>query len=229
MSITLLLVGYQNKNITYTFTETVITHTNLKLLLISKGFNKELFNSINFFCDNKNIKKCNIELNSDKIIKIFTANNKTKEELITFFEFYGQIVNIQPVNETIVNETIVNKTTVNETTVNETTVNKYSETKLDDTKLNEINQKSILLFQDEDFKTLIRIYKNKPELLKIFYQYISAGDIIENDYSTEIDISTNLKVIQDFGLNLSDEIISNALYKTGNHLNLTLRYLLFNH
>jgi hypothetical protein len=183
---------------------TVLTQDYLKSYFIENGYDESLFNNINLFCDNKNLKKCNIIADEDEIkkISVFTANNKSKKELVTFFEVHGTKFLIKPKEE--------------------------EKDTLSNNELTELNRKSIELFQDEDFKRLLHIYKNKPDLLKTFYQYISSGDIIENTPTEEINVDTNFQVIKDMNLDFEESKIREALIKTGNHLNLSLRFLLFN-
>jgi hypothetical protein len=212
MSFTLILVGYyseiDNEKYYYSINENIsdleISQEILKNYFLNLSYNETLFHHINFFCENKNLKKCNIKLNEgeNKKIHVFTANMEAKHDLIVLFQLHGDRVMIKSKEEIM--------------------------PELSEDELNMINKKSIILFQDEDFKKLVQIYKNKPEIFKIFYQYISSGNIIENS-KTNIDISENLKIIQELDLNFTDENITEALTKTGNHLNLSLRYLLFNY
>jgi len=84
------------------------------------------------------------------------------------------------------------------------------------------------IFKDEDFLTLIKIYKNRGYLFNDFYKYINSAEIINfNKTINESELTDNINFIKNLNLNFSDESIKNALEKTGNHINLALRYLLF--
>ena len=98
------------------------------------------------------------------------------------------------------------------------------------------NMKVMSLFSDPDFKNLIRIYMNKPELFKIFAKYIQHGDIIANDQivKTIEDLDETELIhyqyladqIHGLGLELPNDFIINHLIKYSGHLNLTVRSLL---
>ncbi len=95
-----------------------------------------------------------------------------------------------------------------------------------------INQQTKQIFEDADFKNLIKIYINKPELFKIFYKYISSGNIIINDNInnniSDGDINESTEFINNLNFGFHNDDIRSALLKTNNHINLSLRYLLFN-
>jgi hypothetical protein len=100
------------------------------------------------------------------------------------------------------------------------------EIELDFTKIN--NETKILL-ENKDFIFLLNIYLNKPEIFKTFYKYISSGNIVINKKEKLIsdeEILESTKLILDLDLGFSEEDISNALKLTGNHINLSIRYLI---
>ena len=94
------------------------------------------------------------------------------------------------------------------------------------------NKDSLNLFYDEDFKTLIRIYKNNPEMFSKFSYYINSGDVIVDsdkfDVSDDKDFSSELEELKKLNIGKSDEDILNSLKKFKGHYNLTLRFLLYN-
>ena len=89
-------------------------------------------------------------------------------------------------------------------------------------------KQNLELFKDNDFLTLIRIYKNRGHLFNDFYKYISSSEIIKFNKCNNVDYSENVEFIKSLNLNFSEEVIVNALENTGNHINLAIRYLLFN-
>jgi hypothetical protein len=100
--------------------------------------------------------------------------------------------------------------------------------------INIINDKTLQLFEDDDFKKLLYIYINKPELFNMFSKYIQNGNIINQEIFNNIDDEdeeyyNNLtNIIIQLGLNISQDIILDTLIKCKGHLNLTLRTLLYN-
>jgi len=100
------------------------------------------------------------------------------------------------------------------------------EIELDFTKIN--NETKILL-ENKDFIFLLNIYLNKPEIFKTFYKYISSGNIVINKKEKLIsdeEILESTKSILNLDFGFSEEDISNALKLTGNHINLSIRYLI---
>ena len=81
------------------------------------------------------------------------------------------------------------------------------------------------ILSDPDFLYMIRIYKNKPELFKDFYKYISSSYLVKFEHNSEIDYSNNLQNIKNMNLNFTDDEILNSLKLTNNHINLALRCL----
>lgn len=103
--------------------------------------------------------------------------------------------------------------------------------------INSMNAKSVLLFKDPDFKNLINIYLNRPELFNVFSLYVQHGNIIEeslgpiktiNDLSDEeLEYYQNLcNEIKHLNLDISNSELINELIKYKGHINLTLRSLL---
>ncbi len=96
-----------------------------------------------------------------------------------------------------------------------------------------INEKSIELFADEDFRNLIKIYKTKPELFSIFNQYIQQTGVDESilcvsDINEDKEYYESLvKEIESLNLGVSKKVIYNRLIKFKGHLNLVVRSLLF--
>ena len=86
---------------------------------------------------------------------------------------------------------------------------------------------------DEDFRSLIKIYKTKPELFNIFNQYLQDAEVNETILSiSEIDENPEYyekltNYIEELNLGVSRQIIYSRLVKFKGHLNLTVRSLLF--
>lgn len=97
------------------------------------------------------------------------------------------------------------------------------------------NLKTIELFQNKDFKSLVSIYYSNPSIIKTFMSFITNGNIVELPFSENIeqqDENEEKKHIQYFrelGITTENENIVKALHMFKGHLNLTLRYLLCNY
>jgi len=106
-----------------------------------------------------------------------------------------------------------------------------SDEESDNDTIHDIKQ-NLELFKDDDFLTLIRIYKNRGYLFNDFYKYINSSEIIKinikNEDNKEINYIENLNFIKELNLNFQEDKILEALQKTNNHINLAIRYLLYN-
>ena len=91
--------------------------------------------------------------------------------------------------------------------------------------INNINEETIILFRDPDFRILIDIYKRRSDLFQKLLQYTYSGDI-EYNINKIGDYSLQLTKIKELNLDLSDDKINDKLKKYGGHLNLTLRALI---
>ena len=92
--------------------------------------------------------------------------------------------------------------------------------------INEINEETIKLFNDNDFKNLIDIYKRKPELFQTLLQYTYCGNIKYNIINNSNNYLFELNKLKELNLNIEDDKIIEKLEKYGGHLKLTLRALL---
>jgi hypothetical protein len=99
--------------------------------------------------------------------------------------------------------------------------------------INNMNKKSIELFNDKDFKSLVKIYYNKPDIFKSFFNYMSHGDIIQikekEKETTHASYLEEITILKSLGIIETDETIYNTLKHFDGHLNLTLRALLCKH
>jgi hypothetical protein len=98
--------------------------------------------------------------------------------------------------------------------------------------INRMNHSTIELFCDPDFKTLLSIYKKKPDLFNTLSKYIQKGDIIDTSLMPKIELTEETiielsKQIIDLNLDIPQDIILKNLIKYSGHLNLTLRSLLY--
>ena len=91
------------------------------------------------------------------------------------------------------------------------------------------NTKTVQLFENPNFKQLVKIYFNEPELFKTFLKFISHGDITNMNIPTideEKDYSVELEYIKSLGITENDKVILQFLKKYNGHINLSLRAFL---
>ena len=195
---------------------------------------EELDNCI-FTCNTINLKKEELDEPSDDVIKkvyVYVINSEIKNKLISLFKTNGELaflgVNNTPVITTPVLTNEEKTESSSESSSEEEEEDEEDKEDEDDSENEVIVSPNINYFDDPDFVNLIRIYNNKPELYKNFYKYISSGNIIKINTNPNIDCSKNIELIKIMELGFDEEQIKNALIATNNHLNLSIRYLLFN-
>jgi len=97
------------------------------------------------------------------------------------------------------------------------------------------NLKTIELFQNKDFKSLVSIYYSNPSIIKTFLSFITNGNIVELPFSENImqqdenEMRKHIQYFRELGITTENENIVKALHMFKGHLNLTLRYLLCNY
>jgi len=164
---------------------------------------------------------------STRVIFVFTMNIELKNKLKEIFNQYGFYVqkidaNVQSVQEQHV--TPVQK-------IDESLLKPIPEDqiKIDDDTIVKSNEETVKLFNENNFKTLLKIYIEDPSMFKRFASYISSGNVMtsslmETDESN--DYSKELEEIKNLNIDVKEDIIKVALIKFNGHINLTLRYLL---
>ena len=238
MQITYKLVGIPVKSDTkiemlhkdWDSSKVEISISDVQSYFISLGL-KETY-TIKFITDSETMKADKLySLTNDRQIFVFTMSKELKINLTKIFQEHGY----ETENKSHRQSCPTSKSNVL-TPKEDQSLTKpipLDEIKINESVIKESNQETIKLFQEEDFNTLLKIYSKNPEMFKRFSAYISSGDVVlpENRFNVTEDVSyeSHLKQIKDLGLeSLDDEIILAALQKFKGHLNLTLRYLLFN-
>jgi hypothetical protein len=98
-----------------------------------------------------------------------------------------------------------------------------------------MNNKTLKLFENKDFKSLVSIYYSNPSIIKTFLSFINNGNIVDIPFSEDIpkqidvDIIQSIQYFRELGITTENENIIKALHMFKGHLNLTLRYLLCNY
>ena len=155
------------------------------------------------------------------VIFVFTSNKEVKEKLISIFSDNGEKIPLL-VKEIIKKEIIDSELTKSIDTKEIDIVHE-----LDDKIVNDINIKTIKLFNDPDFKHLVRIYYSNQDTMKEFFSYIVSGDITKLTVNkTEKNYENEIQILQSLGITESNENIQKCLESVNGHLNLALRLLL---
>jgi len=231
------------------FNLNILSFDIIKTIFGSYGLEEEEFENITVTCEYKNIKNesiTSINNNEEKKVYIYTCKEKIIHQLKEIFVLHG--------HKTLINSDmniIIQKLDPPLDSSLDLPLDSSSGLSLDSSSglsldssldsssglsldlsladFSEINKETIKIFDDPDFIFLIKIYLNKPDMFKTFFKYISSRNIIIKQSEKKIDdsiIDKSFIFIKNLNLDLSDEIIKEALYITNNHLNLSIRYLL---
>jgi hypothetical protein len=96
--------------------------------------------------------------------------------------------------------------------------------------IDSMNKKSVELFNNMDFKSLLSIYLKNPSMFSIFSKYVQHGDIVPleqtNHNYNEEEYSKLVDKLEELNTGLSREELLKRLIQYSGHLNLTLRSIL---
>ena len=173
----------------------------------------------------------------DKRVWLFCAKKEIRQEIIDIFESNGYKFIINS-NSNLQENTSNSNLQENNANANANIdsdsddvdfIDIEQKTLPDSINIDQVNQETIKLFDEPDFVKLFQIYLHKPVLFKKFYMYISNGNIPNNLEMTNNSNNNeaNQLFIKKLNLGFTDEQITEALIKTNNHLNFSIRYLLF--
>lgn len=100
---------------------------------------------------------------------------------------------------------------------------------LDEEVATKINMKIIELFRKDNFKKLVDIWLNEPDIFKEFFRYINTGNIVNIDIpedSKDKMFEDEIKIIKEVGIIKPDEEILQVMRLYNGQLNFVLRDLL---
>lgn len=201
----------------------------LMLSFISLGLTTSEVTDIKFIMNNTQLKSLDeiYMVNPEDQVKVYLLAHdpNVKNKLIDIFDKYSQAKKQDELTQKGVKDEVID-------------VDKEykPEPKMDKTIIYNQNKLTIKLFNDSDFRTLLKIYLTKPELFNILQQYTQSGNIVDDNKETKtidqlseqeiIEYNEQLQYLKSLNLNISDDIIIKNLIKYDGHLNLTLRSLL---
>ena len=208
-----------------------ITLTDIEAIFNAYGISEEEMENIKFVANSETIKTkekmYDITKEENLTIFVFSANRQLKEKLDSIFNEHStleshnlpvativpQVVSIDPFLQKVIDTPVIEEVTPT----------------LDDATVNTLNKKTSKLFENNDFKELIRIYYTNQETMKTFLNFIVHGDIVGINIPESIDEKTypnEVARLKELGITESDENIIKCLSNFNGHLNLTLRALL---
>lgn len=241
------LVGFTHNNKFYEIVnqyEGQLKYELLQQTFYHLGLTTDEINNIKFIIDSEQIKDphkvYNIVATETKTIFVFTTNNEIKRKLQEIFIKIGQLIEKHNSSTSSTDSASASSTdsASSDTDILQPLVNEDKpKLELTDEIIENMNQKTVALFSDSDFRSLISIYLRKPELFNTLSQYVQSGNIVEKSLTIEkeykdlnegeiIKYNELLQKIKQLNLDVSDDIIMNKLIKYSGHLNLTLRAIL---
>lgn len=222
MSILFKLISSKNMEIKYDFIGDA-KYDVFKQIFKTYGLTEEEFEFSFFVVNSEKLidknKVFKITENDCLPVFVFSISKETKEKLFTIFE-KNQINQTKEINNSPVDPELTKPIVEKE---------EESIPELTDDVINQINEKTISLFKDDDFKHLIRIYYTNPTIMQTFFSFISHGDIININMPKKnetIDFNNELVILKSLGIKETDENITQALRLFNGHINLTLRFFL---
>jgi hypothetical protein len=225
----------------------VLRLSNITAIFEIYGLSSDELENVRFVAHNETIKTndkvFNVSSDDNFVVFVFSAVKEVKEKLIIIFsqnatnkddESVPVLTQTRPLIGTIQDSTTLNKfTKVDEKPDEEMThpidaEENNIEPVLDDAIVAEINIQSAKLFENEDFKHLVRIYYTNQDVMKKFFSFINNGDIvkIEIPQDSSKQYEEEIQILKSLGITETNEQIKQCLIAFNGHLNLTLRALL---
>ena len=231
MPISYKLVGVTNTRTTCTeldhkdwdSAKTVYTRDDAVNYFDSLGLKKELCTNIKFIT-NAEIMTNEKSFNAvDKLtVYVFSQDEEIKKLINKIFQENGHI------SEKVVQKEQSKPYVVNH--VDKTISKPLEESELKITKdiIDESNKMTVELFKNNNFKSLLKIFYEDPDIYKTFASYVTSGDMMEEPFDEDIEsnFDTQVQEILSLGVLLDEDIIRNSLKRFNGHINLSLRYLL---
>lgn len=188
------------------------------------GLTKEDLLNVKFVANSETFK------NNDKVYKIdeneilnifvFSPTKEIRDKLENIFIKYN--TNVETEKKVSINVDTFIQQNIDTPVEDETPI-------LDDETVKKINENSIKLFENEDFKNLVRIYYSNQDIMKTFLNFIVHGDIVKLNIPTNNlnkSYENEIMMLQSLGIKESNDEIIKYLNMFNGHVNLTLRALL---
>jgi hypothetical protein len=258
MPLVLKLIGQFQGRKTYEIRDSFEGPVNIKLLIelfSFWGLTIDEIDKIKFITDSEQIKNPEksfpVKADEDRIIFVFTSDIELRNKLAGIFMKEGHEIT-QPGQESSQSQQSHGSNEVKQQVSSAQTVFPNPEIckpltvkepepvpKLTSDLIDVMNVKSVSLFSDADFKSLISIYLRRPELFGTLAHYVQNGNVHEEslchvktvDELTDEEL-THYKSLADkinhLELGVTNDVIINHLIKYSGHLNLTLRSILCN-
>jgi hypothetical protein len=208
-----------------------ITLTDIEAIFNAYGISEEEMENIKFVANSETIKTkekmYDITKEENLTIFVFSANRQLKEKLDEIFIKHSTFESQDLPVATIVPQ-VASIDSFLQKVIDTPAIEEVTPT-LDDATVNTLNEKTSKLFNNNDFKELIRIYYTNQETMKTFLNFIVHGDIVGINVPDSVEGKTypnEVARLKELGVKETDENIIKCLSNFNGHLNLTLRALL---
>jgi len=205
-----------------------INLASIHILFKTWGLTDDELKEVKFIIDSEQITDINkiyhINQNEKHNIFVFVFNQDIRQKLQNIFTTHG--TGILSLSDNYSDDEINNPITQIET----------EQVHLTHEVIHKMNEQTLLLFSDNDFISLLDIYKRKPNLFNLLSNYIQNNDLLDslvNDKTfdelseQEKEYYNNLSIqVLSLNLNIPQNIIIEKLIKYSGHLNLTIRSIL---
>lgn len=252
MPLVLKLIGQFQGRKTYEIRDSFEGPVNIKLLIELFTFwelSHDEIEKIKFITDSEQIKNPEksfpVKADEDRVIFVFTSDIELRNKLAGIFTKEGHEIS-QPVDSKPEESNTTGSGSLQfvqpvfpDPEICKPITIKAPEPvpKLTSELINLMNVKSVSLFADQDFKSLISIYLRRPELFSTLAQYVQNGNVLEESLGHIKNISelTDEEIghyqsladkINHLEIGVTNEVIINKLIKFSGHLNLALRSIL---
>jgi len=215
-----------------------ITLTDIEAIFNAYGISEEEMENIKFVANSETIKSkdkmYDITKEENLTIFVFSAVRQLKDKLDEIFTKHStyefQDLPVATIVQTVNNSvpTVKNIDPFLQKVIDTPVIEEVTPT-LNDETVKSINEKTSKLFDNDDFKELIRIYYTNQGIMKTFLNFIVHGDIVKINIPEDVDEKTyasEVAILKNLGITESDENIIKCLSNFNGHLNLTLRALL---
>lgn len=254
MPITYKLVGNVNSKVLEIKRDIIgiVKLSHMVSMFLAYGMQSEYFEHIRFVAESETLKDDSrffqVSNDNNLIVFVFTANKDVKQKLIDIFlknatnmEDIPTATDVEtsskPLIGTVVDSNTLSKLNRDNGPVDEELTKPIVDKVVVEEKTPELtkdlieamNAKTAKLFENKDFKHLVRIYYSNPDVIKTFLSFVSHGDIAKMTIPTmseEKDYSMEITMLRSLGITESEEVIGQVLKAFNGHLNLSLRVLL---
>ena len=239
MPIKFKLVGQTSNKKYYEITDNFEGPINLNLLqelFKFHGLDSSEIEKVRFITDSEQIKNSDksyiVKADEDRGIFVFTSEIEIRTKLQEIFMKNGKEVDTQ--QQKSPQQTQSKPITEHVVQFQPLTSNEKKVPVMTPEIIDMMNKKTVSLFSQPDFKTLLNIFLTNPGVIRDFSKYVQHCDIVVNNNNNWDELSVEKQTeynmladkLEEYNLGKPRELLLSRLVKYSGHLNLTLRSIL---